>query len=229
MRPLWVKLPSSWINQKGLVSFRWGYGGAGADNIAALMLLTVIAHDADQGTGCARVTYHAFCERTGLSRAKVSKGLSVLKHQGLINRSGDTGQSVFQLTNFELGNVWAKFPSKSMYPGGEVIRAFTEFRLRKVVELDALKLFFLMVERRDNKTNLANISYPKIEEYSGVANARIKAAISYLASHALLYVEHIPRMNSEYGVANAYRVAGIEPFSHMGTRGRTLDPSDFEL
>jgi hypothetical protein len=108
------------------------------------------------------------------------------------------------------------------------IRAFADFRLRKVVELDALKLLFLMVERRDNRTNLANISYPKIEEYTGILNVRIKTAISYLASHSLVHVEHIPRMNSEYGVANAYRVAGIEPYNHMGTRGRMLEASDFE-
>ena len=45
---------------------------------------------------------------------------------------------------------------KSMYSSGRII-AFDEFRLRKVIELDALKLFFLFVARRDQKTNLANI------------------------------------------------------------------------
>src|SRR5205823_2661062 len=161
-----------------------------------------------------RITYDDFCARTELSRAKVSKGLAVLEHQALIKRPGDAGQSIFQLTDYNPDRGWAKFPAKSMYSGDERIRAFADFRLRKVVELDALKLLFLMVERRDNKTNLANISYPKIEEYTGILNVRIKTAISYLASHSLLYVEHIPRMNSEYGVASAYRIAGIEPFNH---------------
>lgn len=228
MKPAWVRLPSTWINEHGLGSFKWDHGGAGADQIAALMLLTVIAHNADQAVGRARITYEDFCARTELSRAKVSKGLAVLERQGLIGRPEETGQSIFQMANYDSGRGWAKFPARSMYSGEERIRAFVEFRLRKVVELDALKLLFLMVARRDNKTNLANISYPKIEEYTGILNVRIKTAISFLASHSLLYVEHIPRLNSEQGVANAYRIGGIEPFNHMGTRGRTFEASDFE-
>lgn len=228
MKPAWVRLPSTWISERGLVSFKWANGGGGADQIAGLMVLTVIAHNADQVTGRTRITYDDFCAHTELSRAKVSRGLTVLEDQGLIRRARDAGQSVFQLAHYNPDRDWAKFPAKSMYSGDERIRAFADFRLRKVVELDALKLLFLMVERRDNKTNLANISYPKIQEYTGILNVRIKTAISLLASHSLLYVEHIPRVNSEYGVANAYRIAGVEPFNHMGTRGRTFDASDFE-
>lgn len=228
MKPAWVRLPSTWINEHGLVAFRWDHGGTGADQIAALMLLTVIAHNADQAVGRARITYEDFCARTELSRAKVSKGLAILERQRLIGRPEETGQSIFQLADYDSDRGWAKFPAKSMYSGEERIRAFAEFRLRKVVELDALKLLFLMVARRDNKTNLANISYPKIEEYTGILDVRIKTAISFLASHSLLYVEHIPRLNSEYGVANAYRIGGIEPYNHMGTRGRTFEASDFE-
>jgi hypothetical protein len=227
MKSTWVRLPSTWINERGLISFKWAPGGAGADQVAALMVLTVIAHNADQASGRARITYDDFCAHTDLSRAKVSKGLTVLEHHGVIKRGGDAGQSIFQLAHYKADGGWAKFPAKSMY-SGERIRAFADFRLRKVVELDALKLLFLMVARRDNKTNLANISYPKIEEYTGILNVRIKAAISYLASQSLLHVEHIPRMSSEYGVSNAYRVVGIEPFNHFGTRGRTLDALDFE-
>jgi hypothetical protein len=228
MRPAWVRLPSTWINEGGLVSFKWAHGGAGADQIAALMVLTVIAHNADEASGRARLTYDDFCAHTELSRAKVSNGLRVLEHHGLIKRAGDAGQSILQLANYDPERGWAKFPAKSMYSGQARISAFADFRLRKVVELDALKLLFLMVARRDNRTNLANVSYPKIEEYSGILNVRIKTAISYLASQSLLHVEHIPRLNSEYGVANAYRIPGIEPYNHMGTRGRTFDASDFE-
>src|ERR1700676_3243440 len=97
MKPAWVRLPSTWINQHGLVSFKWEHDGAGADQIAAFMVLTVIANNADQAIGRARIIYDDFCARTELSRAKVSKGLSVLEHQGLIKRPGDAGQSIFQL------------------------------------------------------------------------------------------------------------------------------------
>jgi len=48
------------------------------------------------------------------------------------------------------------------------IEAFADFRLRRLAELDVLKLFFLFVARRDNKTNFANIGYGKIEEYTNI-------------------------------------------------------------
>jgi hypothetical protein len=39
----------------------------------------VIAHAADQDTGIARITYDHICDVAGLSRAKLSNGLDVLK------------------------------------------------------------------------------------------------------------------------------------------------------
>ena len=82
----WVRLPSNWINEGGLTSLPWRNGGEGADHIAALMALTVIAHAADSETGMARVTYDDFCDATGLSRAKVSSGLDTLVGIKVIER-----------------------------------------------------------------------------------------------------------------------------------------------
>jgi hypothetical protein len=109
-----------------------------------------------------------------------------------------------------------------MYSVGRII-AFKEFKLRRVVELDALKLFFLFVARRDQRTNFANIGYEKIVEYAGVKRDRIESAISFLASLSLVYVEHVPSKANLYGVSNAYRIVGIDPTVHMGTRGRNTE------
>jgi hypothetical protein len=97
-----------------------------------------------------------------------------------------------------------------MYSGGR-IRAFDDFRLRRVVELDAMKLFLLFVQRRDRKSNLAIISYDKIEDYTGITRPRIKSALSFLSAFPLVYVEPQPSVQSEFGVSNAYRIVGIEP------------------
>ena len=43
------------------------------------MTLVAVAHCADQETGRARLTYDELTERTTLSRAKVSHGLTVLE------------------------------------------------------------------------------------------------------------------------------------------------------
>jgi hypothetical protein len=223
----WVRLPSSWIDKRGLSRFSWRYGGAGSDNTAALMVLTVIAHNADAETGVAQATYDRICNDTGLSRAKVSNGLDVLQRIKVITTRPQDARSTYALTGYDPAIGWAKFPVKSMYSQGRII-AFDEFRLRKVVELDALKLFFLFVARRGRDTNLANIGYEKIEDYTNIRRVRIKSAISFLASLSLVYVEHVPSQSNSHGVSNCYRIVGIEPYRHMGTRGRNPVESNLE-
>ena len=38
----------------------------------------------------------------------------------------------------------------------------------------------------------------------------------------------MPSRRSQFGVANAYRIAGIESRRHMGTTGRGYDEYDFD-
>ena len=52
---------------------------------------------------------------------------------------------------------------------------------------------------------------------------RIKSAISVLAAQGLVHVEHTKSFRSEFGIANAYRLAFIQPRVHMGTFGRGMD------
>jgi hypothetical protein len=217
----WVRLPSRWIDAGGLTDLPWRHGGGGADNIAALMALTVIAHAADSDTGVANVTYDHTCDVTGLSRAKLSKGLEVLTQLKIV-RPSKHARSTYKLVNYDPSRSWAKLPAKSMYASGR-IAAFDEFRLRKVVELDALKLFFLFAARRDRSSNVANIGYEKIEEYTDIRRVRIKPAISFLASLSLVYVEHIPSRINVTGISNAYRLVGLDSYNHMGTRGRSME------
>lgn len=112
-------------------------------------------------------------------------------------------------------------PAKSMYGAGG-IAAFADFQLRRAAELDALKLFFLFVARRGRDTNLANIGYVKIEEYTAIKRVRLKTAISLLAPLSLVYIEHVPSGANSHGIANGYRVVGLDPYIHMGTRGRGM-------
>jgi hypothetical protein len=150
----------------------------------------------------------------------VARALKVLQERQLITRPTDGGRSAFGLANHDQV-PWAKLPFRSMYEQGR-IAAFDQFKLRKVIELDAVKLFLLYAQRRDQGTNLANISYDKIEEYTGVARVRIRHAISFLVSHLLIHVEQIPRRHADVGISHAYRLVGIDSHIHMGTRGRGM-------
>jgi len=53
--PQFTKLPVAWINEGGLKLFRWD--SEGSDNLAALMMLTVIVNHIEAESGVARVTY----------------------------------------------------------------------------------------------------------------------------------------------------------------------------
>jgi hypothetical protein len=66
----WARLPSRWIENGGLKNFKWRRDGEGSANVAALMMLAVIAHHADQ-SGAATLTYDDLSDLLGgLSRAK---------------------------------------------------------------------------------------------------------------------------------------------------------------
>ena len=52
----WVRLPSAWIEERGLRKLEWRSGGYGSDSTAALMTLAAIAHTADEESGVARAT-----------------------------------------------------------------------------------------------------------------------------------------------------------------------------
>lgn len=219
MTPQFVRLPIGWVADYRLKEFRWVNGGLGADQVAALISLVAIAHCVNQDTGRARLTYDELTKRTTLSRAKVSRGLTVLEERQLITRRTDGLRSDVGLAHFNPALGWAKLPVKSMYAGGQ-IRAFREFSLRRLVELDAMKLYFLFVERRDRATNRANISYDTIGLYTGIPRERLKSAISLLAALSMVYIEETTSSLSDFGIANAYRIVGVESLVHRGTKGR---------
>ncbi|BCH62222.1 hypothetical protein RvVAR0630_pl03640 (plasmid) [Agrobacterium vitis] len=208
----WVRLPSAWIEGGGLRDFVWEKE-VGGDNIAALMALMAIAHHADAETGESHVTYDVLCKATAGDELEI------------VDRASN-GRSTYQLRNYDREGGWAMLLAKRLYAGGRVA-SLTEFRLRSVTELNALKLYFLFVARRGRDTNMANISFPKIHEYTGVDPAKIKAATSLLASSSLAYIERIPSRTNDMGVSNAYRLVGLEAYQHMGTRGRGQDANDF--
>jgi hypothetical protein len=62
-----------------------------------------------------------------------------------------------------------------MYSSGRII-AFEHFPLRTMTELHALKLYYLFARRRSSQTNMAHLTYDKIEDYSGIDRAHIRRA-----------------------------------------------------
>jgi DNA-binding transcriptional ArsR family regulator len=217
----WVRLPSGWIEERGLRELQWTRSETtGSDNAAALMVLAPIAHHADE-EGLAKCTYDLLSLATGLSRSKVSAGLSVLQERAIIDREPN-GRSTFLLKDYKLDGGWSKFPARRLYSGGRIL-AFDHFKLRTMTELHALKLYYLFARRRSSRTNMAHLSYEKIEAYADIERERIRRAISFLVSVGLVHVERTESTLNERGTANAYRLAFLDPYVHFGTRGRQPD------
>jgi hypothetical protein len=142
----------------------------------------------------------------------------VLKELEVIERE-PAGRSSFQLTNYNLAGGWSKLPAAGLYAGGRIM-AFEHFHLRAMCELHALKLYYLFVRRRSNNTNMAHLSYDKIEEYADIERSRIKKGISFLASVGLIHVEHLQSRQYIGRHANAYRLIYLDSYNHLGTRAR---------
>lgn len=224
-RDEWVALPTAWIEAGGLKRFKWKT--AGGHRVAALMVLMVIAHHADQEDGVARVTYDAMSEATGLSRVVVSAALTLLIKKGMIRRPEGGGRSALQLVEFDRKVAgWGKLPFRGLY-SGRTIPAFAAFRLRSIAELDALKIYLLFVARRNNQTNYVNITYDGIEERTGIARERIRSALTLLAAGNLVHIDHVKSTTNDWGLANAYRLVHLDPYRHMGTTGRSSEAIDF--
>lgn len=222
----WVRLPTAWVQARGLRQFRWGESGG--TEIAALMVLMVIAHHADQDDGSAKLTYDQLCLATHLSRAKVSEGLKRLKVLGLIAPAPELGQSGYRLSTFDPKVAgWGMLPARQLYAGNS-IGVLAGFKLRSANELNALKIYLLFVARRNIKTNLVNLTYDGIADYTGIDRSRIRQALTVLAVLGLVHADRVKSTVSSMGVANAYRLTHIDPHRHMGTTGRGMDPADFD-
>jgi DNA-binding Lrp family transcriptional regulator len=212
----WVRFPGGWIERGGLKALRWAEG-VGADNVAALIVLISLVQNADQDSGQVRITYDRLAIITTLSRPKISQGLKRLIALGVIERLA--GQSDFALVDFSPSVGWSMLPAKRFYDG-PAATVWEMFKLRRRVELDALKLYLLFVVRRDRNDNYAHLSYDRIVDYSGVDHNRIRPALSLLAANGLIHVEHFKSTESHWGVSNAYRIIGVDSYNHRGTAGR---------
>ena len=223
----WVKLPSEWMEEGGLSEFRWR-AGTGASETAALMTLITIAHRADLDSGLTRVTYDEMITATGTSRTMIANGLDILAARDLLIREPE-GRSTYQLTHYGPGHIWAALPAKPLYDTSGAMPIFEDFHLRKVAELDALKIYLAFAARRDTQQNVTRITYDQISDYAGVPIKRIKRALGILNINGLVSVESYERADGQPGAAHGYRLTHLFPSRHAGTTGRgTRDnESDF--
>lgn len=229
----WVKMPSHWMVSempRPLTQLSSAPSRLAA-NTAALMLYIFLNHvacDEDDpefgASGFAKVSYSRISDSIGVARATIAKGIDVLEELGAIEvfRSGNT--NIYQVLRHGERGGWAKLPAKGLYKSNsKEVMAFTNFNLRSPVELNALKLYLVILAFRDNSNGHASISYEKINEYTGISRNRIAAAKSFLIANNLIQVSSVPSEINEFSTAHVYRPTFLERYKHMGTTFRNSE------
>lgn len=221
MIKLFERMPTKWIASGGLKKFRWE--GNRADNIAALLTYLVLVQNTHYGV--TRITYTDISLKTHLSREKVAQGLKILIGMQLISKEIVNKTASYKIANYGAA-PWGKTPVSALYDGNgpeATLRAFRDFHLRSKRELDAIKLYFCCIARRDGNRNAAMMSYATINTYTGIARGDIRSAISLLINCSLIQLDQIPSQNHANALVNMYRICGIDSTHHRGTKGR-IDP-----
>lgn len=220
----WAKMPSYWIRDSDSYPMRglkW-IGNSKSDNIAALMLYIVLVQNCNQEdavgdklAGTCSLTYTQLNSICGLSRAKISGGIKKLKKLDVISEIGIGRDNLYRIENYNNKSGWAKLPAKGLYDKGlNEVSVFHQFHLRSKNELNALKIYLLIVAFRTDSTNYAQLGYEKISEYSGMPRNDIRKALSFLINWGLVNIE---RKEGEMYSYNMYRLSYLEPYKHMGT------------
>lgn len=157
-----------------------------------------------------KCSYDDLQEFTALSRAKIAAGLSLLKNTGLIKISQEEQTNRYFLEGVAEPGKWAKLPQTRLLTGVTGVPFFSTFHLRLQNELNALKLYLLLIAYRDTKTNYTTIGYEKISKLSGIMKNHIRRALSLLIHYDLVRVDHTEPMNGESGHPyNRYRIQGL--------------------
>lgn len=203
----WVRLPSKWIKDGGLLEFKWR-AGTGASETTALMLLVAISHRTQLENGIARITYDELIKATGVSRTKIASGLEILVERNLVKR-GTNGRSTYELMNYGERDNWAKLPAKPLYNSNGIIPMFDSFYLRNPAELNALKIYLALAAGRNASENVTWITFDGINKYTGVHLSRIRTALNLLIIHELIFVDHSERADNLPGLANNYKLVHL--------------------
>ena len=211
----WAKFPSSWIHNEGLKNFVWGRQKG--DATAALVVLIALAIKRNMRGLAGPIpgndqtvvaTYDQLQALTGISRAKLAAALRLLHGQGLIEK--DEVQSVYRLPGVSVAGGWVMLPQDKLMAAG-TLRAFQYFTLRNQTELDALKIYMLILAMRSGKSGFAHIGHDKIIQYTGIQANRVKRAKSLLIANGLIHAENDPNPTPDkMRLPLRYVVLGLE-------------------
>jgi len=221
-----ARLPNAWIYGDGLRRFRTRSRERGASGAALMLLVAILvkarndpAESAGPLQGSASLTYEELENLTDLSRASISKGLRRLEEAGVITtlHEGRGRRSRYVVRDYGPEDKYGRLSATRLYAGssGERLRTLYDLSVRHEADVNALKIYLFFCAAYDRKRRGALVSYKTISERTGVAENKIRPALSVLYEHDLVKVsdyaplEGDPPLQHGQNPPNFYRVLGI--------------------
>ena len=239
----WVRIPTNWIRFNEILP-KFSQRNLGQSTSALILYITLCLFKNDETTdafdeiGYVRMTYTEIEILTGLSRSLISRGLKFLVSNNLITISRVGVCNLYHISDYTKKSGWGKLPKAHLLNGSKKngIRIFHLFKLKNVTELNALKIYLLIIAEIRNETNSAQMSYSKIVKITGVGKNSIRKALSFLINLSLIQIDnpHIIDDLSAFPVnstvferdsigstqSNIYRVSGITLWRRSSTQKR---------
>lgn len=211
-RSQWAKLPLRWVHEGGLTRFtgralrkvpvNMPFMPPGLEVerevdvealcnecIAALRLYLVLCCRTDYSTGLAAVTYPQLTQLAKMSRAVIARSLVRLESEKLIERQSQAKKLglLVKIVGWDDEYAWGKIPKLWLYDGAkDRLLLLAEFNYCKA-SLDALKVFIAILSYRSkNRAGIAQLSYDKLSEITGVPRYRVADAITKLYAMDLI-------------------------------------------
>lgn len=219
MIPRWAPMFSWWIQDEVIQSLNWRRNELGrpAGKTAALMIYIAITMKSSEEAGMrpVKITYSRLAEMTGVSRELVREGITILESLEMISVEKVGRNNIYTLINKRSKGGWCKIPVKPiMTEDGKIISPFKELRLRKKIELHALKIFLYLASVRDNHTEFSVASYEKIRKAIGISDKDISRALALLSIIGLLArVSSEKSEDNKVNQPNRYYLVGYKSFA----------------
>ncbi|XWY22628.1 hypothetical protein ACNGTP_10665 (plasmid) [Bisgaard Taxon 45] len=175
-------LPNEWIRNGRLKEFiatvRRG------ESIAALKCLLALNLCMDfYSYTTSEISYSQLENMTNLSRPMVCTGINILLSRNIIEiEKESSGRSARVYRFVKVDERWSKVPK---YKVADFIKNINN---RGMSSLSALKIYLVLLTVRNNKSDIVNIGYEKIRNYTGLQSKDIRPGWQVLYEHKLIEV-----------------------------------------
>ncbi|HBW7742118.1 TPA: hypothetical protein MFE66_005082 [Klebsiella pneumoniae] len=219
MIPRWAPMYSWWIQDEVIQKLNWRNDqlGSPAGKTAALMIYMALTMKSSEEPGLNRVkiTYSRLSEITGVSRELVREGILILESLEMILFEKVGRNNIYTLVNKRTKGGWCKIPVKQlMTEDGKIISPFKELRLRRKIELHAIKIFLYLASVRSNHSEYSMASYETIRKAVGMSDKDVSRALALLSLIGMLArVSSEKTEDSKENQPNRYYLAGYKSFA----------------